>query len=83
MLKIAYVCVRLLKRKLGRLPLLEAITSVGFQPSIFGSGDHCSSKSYLYYIFGTYMERKIVINTETLVMVVKSQKDYKIINHGK
>jgi hypothetical protein len=28
MLKIAYVCVRLLKRKLGRLTLLEAITPV-------------------------------------------------------
>ena len=42
MLKIAYVCVRLLKRKLGRLPLLDAITPVGFQPSMFGSGDQRS-----------------------------------------
>jgi len=37
MTKIAYVCVRLLKRKAGRLPLLEAITPVDFQPSANGS----------------------------------------------
>jgi len=35
-----------------------------------------------FKIFGTYLERKIVNNTETLVMVVKSQKDQKSLKSG-
>lgn len=36
------------------------------------------SKSQLFYLFGTYLERKIVSNTETLSMVVNLRKT---INH--
>ncbi len=41
-----------------------------------------SSKRKTRLHLGRYLERTIVISTETLVMVVKSQKDYKIIKSG-